>query len=404
MAFDYIVEQLSARKSLSRYRQRVCLQPTVKDNVSQHLAIHDTKIIVAGKEYINFSSNDYLGLNNHSQINKAMQEGIDKFGLCSSSSSLVTGFHYAHQALEEKICQWLNKPKCLLFSSGFAANVAFFQTLGQAPAQEKGTDQAHFFLDKLSHASMLDGAFSSNAKVKRFTHNDTAQLSQLLSQSHSANKLIASEGIFSMDGDQAHINALADIAKEHNAWLYLDDAHSIGVIGEKGQGSASLLDNKSNSQTNIVMATFGKAIATSGAFLACDENLHDYLINFARHYIYSTAISPALAWATIKSIELIQQEQWRRDKITELSMLLRQLLDNSINIISSASSIHAIIIGDEQKALAVSKQLRKQGIWLTAIRPPTVKIGSSRLRVTLCTSHNTNDIKHLARSLNEALI
>ena len=403
MAFEFTQQKLATQKQQSRYRQRVCVQQS-DVNTADNLEHHGAKIIVAGKKYINFSSNDYLGLNNHPQINKAMQEGVDRFGLCSSSSSLVTGFHYAHQALEEKICQWLNKPRCLLFSSGFAANVAFFQTLGQAPAPENGTDKSHFFLDKLSHASMLDGAFSSNAKVKRFAHNDTAQLSQLLSQSHSTNKLIASEGIFSMDGDQAHINALADIAKEHNAWLYLDDAHSIGMVGKEGQGSVSLLNGKPNSQTNIIMATFGKAIATSGAFLACDDNLHDYLINFARHYIYSTAISPALAWATIKSIELIQQEQWRRDKITELSALLVQLLDNSINIIPSASSIHAIIIGDEQKALAVSKQLRKQGVWVTAIRPPTVATGSSRLRVTLCANHKAIDIKHLARSLNEALL
>jgi len=395
MAFDFTKEKLATQKLQARYRQRVCVQQS---------SVSAANIMVADKEYINFSSNDYLGLNNHPQINKAMQEGIDKFGLCSSSSSLVTGFHYAHQALEDKICQWLNKPKCLLFSSGFAANVAFFQTLGEFPAKKSSGDSSHFFLDKLSHASMLDGAFSSNAKVKRFAHNDTAQLSQLLSHSDCANKLIASEGVFSMDGDQAHIKALAALASDHNAWLYLDDAHSIGVVGKQGQGSVSLLNEANNSQSNIIMATFGKAIATSGAFLACDENLHDYLINFARHYIYSTAISPALAWATIKSIELIQQEQYRRDKINELSQLLIQLLDESIELIPSASSIYAIIIGDEQKALAVSEQLKKQGLWVTAIRPPTVAKGSSRLRVTVCSHHNANDIRHLAKSLNKALI
>jgi 8-amino-7-oxononanoate synthase len=322
-----------------------------------------------------------------------MQEGIDKFGLCASSSSLVTGYHYAHRALEDKVCQWLNKPKCLLFSSGFTANVALFQTLGQ--------ENSHFFLDKLSHASMLDGAFSSKAKVKRFIHNDTEQLSRLLSECDSDNKLIASEGIFSMDGDQAELSKLEHLANKNNAWLYLDDAHSIGVIGDKGQGSSSVLN--SDEQPNIIMATLGKAIATSGAFLACDENLHDYLINFARHYIYSTAISPALAWATVKSIELIENEQWRRDKIFELSKLLMSLLDDSIDIVPSNSSIHAIIIGDEQKTLSISNELRKSGVWLTAIRPPTVAQGSSRLRVTICSNHNNKDIKHLAQCLNEAL-
>ena len=405
MAFEFTQQKLVNQKSLSRYRQRVCVQQdNANDNNDENP--HGAQIIVDGKGYTNFSSNDYLGLNNHKLINQAMQEGIDKFGLCASSSSLVTGFHYAHQALEDKICQWLNKPKCLLFSCGFTANVALFQTLGQESQRENKDEHCHFFLDKLSHASMIDGAFSSKAKVKRFAHNDTEQLSRLLLGSNSNNKLIASEGVFSMDGDQAKLAALEQLANEHKAWLYLDDAHSIGVIGDKGQGSVSHLNSVAGkeSQPNIIMATFGKAIATSGAFLACDENLHDYLINFARHYIYSTAISPALAWATIKSIELIQQEQWRRDKIIELSDLLIQQLDTSIEIIPSASSIHAIIIGDEQKALNVSQQLRKQGIWLTAIRPPTVAVGSSRLRVTVCANHNHQDIRHLAISLNKALI
>mgnify|MGYP000468065654 CR=1 FL=1 len=395
MAFEFTKQKLTVQKSQSRYRQRFCVQQVNVDGLQQK-----AQIIIDGKGYINFSSNDYLGLNNHPEINKAMQEGIDKFGVCASSSSLVTGYHYAHQALEDKICQWLNKPKCLLFSSGFTANVALFQTLGQNVDQGK----CHFFLDKLSHASMLDGAYSSKAKVKRFAHNDTQHLSKLLSTCDSTNKLIASEGVFSMDGDQAELSKLENIAEKNKAWLYVDDAHSIGVIGSQGQGSTSVLNSDSNNnQPNIIMATFGKAIATSGAFLACDESLHDYLINFARHYIYSTAISPALAWATIKSIELIQQEQWRRDKIIELSNLLMNLLDDKIEIIPSASSIHAIIIGDEQKALNVSEQLKTQGIWLTAIRPPTVAIGSSRLRVTVCANHNYNDIKHLARCLNEAL-
>jgi 8-amino-7-oxononanoate synthase len=392
MAFDFISNQVTAQIKQARYRQRVCLQSA--DKLAQH---QGTLIRIDGKSYINFSSNDYLGLNNHSEINKAMEEGTTRFGLCASASSLVTGFHYAHQALEDKICQWINKPRCLIFTSGFSANVALFHALGQGIGQDK----AHFFLDKLSHASMLDGAYESKAKVKRFAHNNIEQLTQLLSSAESHNKLIASEGVFSMDGDQAKLIELAKVAKYNNAWLYVDDAHSIGVIGAQGKGSASVLTDEN--QADITMATFGKAIATSGAFLACDENVHEYLINFARHYIYSTAISPALAWATIKSIDLIQQEQWRRDKIVELSALFIKLLDASIEVIPSSSSIHAIIVGDEQKALDVSEEMKKQGLWLTAIRPPTVAPGSSRLRVTICSNHNRNDINNLARCLNKAL-
>ena len=385
MSFDFIRTDIDEQKAKSRYRQLVCTSTASQGN----------EIIINGKSYLNFSSNDYLGLNNHAQINKALQDGVDKFGTCSSSSSLVTGYHYAHQALEDDICQWLNKPKCLLFSSGFTANLALFHALGK-------NEQSHFYLDKLSHASMIDGAYQSKAKVKRFNHNNIEQLTKLLSSSEQSadtgnNKLIASEGVFSMDGCQAKVMELAQLAKTNSAWLYLDDAHSIGVIGNKGQGSNSIAN------IDIIMATFGKAIATSGAFLACDENLHEYLVNFSRHYIYSTAISPAMAWATRKSIELIQSEHWRREKIVELSKLFSDLLTPEVELVGTQSSIHAIIIGDEKKALRVSEQLKKQGIWLTAIRPPTVAVNSSRLRVTICAHHNTKDIKYLAECINKAI-
>jgi 8-amino-7-oxononanoate synthase len=389
MSFDFIRHDVKEQKAKSRYRQLVC----------NSTASQGKEIVVNGKSYLNFSSNDYLGLNNHTEINKALQEGADKFGVCASSSSLVTGYHYAHQALENDICQWLNKPKCLLFSSGFAANLALFQALGKS-------EESHFYLDKLSHASMIDGAYHSKAKVKRFGHNNIEHLTKLLNNSaeiatntpsQPPSKLIASEGVFSMDGCQAKVLALAKLAKSQKAWLYLDDAHSIGVIGNEGQGSNYFAD------VDITMATMGKAIGTSGAFLTCEEDLHDYLVNFSRHYIYSTAISPAIAWATRKSIALIQKEHWRREKISELSALFSELLSPEIELVVTQSSIHAIIIGDEKKALNISENLKKQGIWLTAIRPPTVAINSSRLRVTICANHNTKDIKYLAECVNKAI-
>lgn len=381
MSFDFIRHDVNEQKAKSRYRQLVC----------NSAASQGKEIVVNGKSYLNFSSNDYLGLNNHVEINKALQEGADKFGVCASSSSLVTGYHYAHQALEDDICQWLNKPKCLLFSSGFAANLALFQALGKS-------QESHFYLDKLSHASMIDGAYHSKAKVKRFNHNNIEHLTKLLrSSTDHSNNLIASEGVFSMDGCQAKVLELADLAKSQQAWLYLDDAHSIGVIGNEGQGSNYLAD------IDITMATMGKAIGTSGAFLTCNEDLYEYLVNFSRHYIYSTAISPAIAWATKKSIQLIKQDHWRRDKVRELSVLFTKLLSSEVELVATESSIHAIIIGDEKKALMVSEKLKNQGVWLTAIRPPTVAVNSSRLRVTICASHNHKDIKYLAQSINKAI-
>jgi len=383
MSFNFIKEKVNQQKEQHRYRQRFCVAHQAGRTVT-----------IADKSYLNFSSNDYLGLNNHPVINSAMQEGVDRFGICSSASSLITGFHYAHQALEEHICQWLNKPRCLLFSSGFAANLGVLQALGQ--------NNSHFWLDKLSHASIIDGALSTKAKVKRFLHNDIEQLDLWLTQSKAQagtkDHLVVSEGVFSMDGDQAKLTELQDVARKHNAMTYIDDAHSIGVVGDQGQGSLASAD------IDIVMATAGKAIATSGAFIVCDESLFEYLVNFSRHYIYSTAMSPAIAWATKASIELIEKEKWRRDKIKELSASLSTKLDQSIQLIPTQSSIHAIVIGSEAKTLSVCEKLKNKGIWLSAIRPPTVAVNQSRLRVTICSSHNNKDISYLAECLNEVLV
>jgi 8-amino-7-oxononanoate synthase len=378
MSFNFIAEQVAQQKEKSRYRQRQCISEQ-----------NGREIFVSGKRYLNFSSNDYLGLNHHRDINKALQEGVDKFGSCASASSLITGFHYAHQALEEEVCQWLNKPRCLLYSSGFAANSGVLQALGNKESQ--------FLLDKLSHASLIDGALSSDASVKRYLHNDHQQLKRYLANSAYENKLIISEGVFSMDGDCADVSQLIRLSKQQQAMLYMDDAHSIGIIGDKGQGSSSF------GPVDIVMATFGKALATSGAFIACDEDVYEYLVNFSRHYIYSTAISPAIAWATKTSIKLAQSESWRREQIRQLSEILSMNLDASINIITSSSSIHAIVIGSEERTLNVCEKLRNRGIWLTAIRPPTVAKNSSRLRVTITAKHKEKDINYLANCLNEVL-
>jgi 8-amino-7-oxononanoate synthase len=227
---------------------------------------------------------------------------------------------------------------------------------------------------------------------------------------NSNDNLIISEGVFSMDGDQAKIPELLHLAEKNQAWLYVDDAHSLGVVGQQGEGSSSYvkentLHNKDNNKCiDIVMANFGKAIATNGAFVACEENVAEHLVNFSRHYIYSTAMSPAIAWATKASIALVKKEQWRRDKITELSELFISKLNPNIEVIPSQSSIHAIVIGSEIKTMEICQKLKEKGIWLTAIRPPTVLNNSSRLRVTICASHNSNNINYLAKCLNEVCL
>lgn len=382
MAFEFITHDVNEQKQRARYRKRQCVSVQ-----------NAREVVVDNKQYINFSSNDYLALNHHAEINLALQQGAEKFGTCASGSSLITGYSYAHQALEDDICEWLNKERCLLYASGFSANTALMQALGQKDCQ--------LFLDKLSHASLIDGALGSDAKMKRFLHNDIEQLHRMLHKSTLAEQnhnIVVSEGVFSMDGDQANVQALFQCVKKHKAMLYLDDAHSIGVIGEQGAGSSSIAD------IDIIMATCGKSIATSGAFVACNNSIAEYLINFSRHYIYSTAISPALAWATKKSIELIRKEQWRRDKIKYLSELFVSKLDRNIELIPTSSSIHAVVIGDEQRTLNVCEYLKNKGIWLTAIRPPTVPNNSSRLRVTITSGHKENDINYLANCINEVLV
>ncbi len=387
MAFEFLSHTVQQQQARARYRARHC----VAKQSGRYVTINE-------QSYLNFSSNDYLGLNHHPEINQALREGAQRFGICASGSSLITGYSYAHQALENDICQWLNKANCLLFSSGFSANNALMHALGHK--------SCHLYLDKLSHASLIDGALTSDARVKRFLHNDTEQLQRFLIQAQQANNhasstklnsVIVSEGVFSMDGDQAPVADLAKITQQHHGLLYLDDAHSIGVVGERGQGSSSFAD------VDVVMATMGKSIATSGAFVACDDTLADYLVNCSRHYIYSTAISPALAWATRKSIKIIQTEQWRRDKITEMSELLASKLSSEVKLVKNASSIHAIIIGDETATLNVCQKLRDKGIWLNAIRPPTVPNNSSRLRVTVTSSHEIKDINYLVSCINEVI-
>lgn len=378
MSFQFIRDDLSNQKALSRFR-----------TVTTAASLTSGTISVDGKEYINFSSNDYLGLNNHPAIIKALNEGAEKYGVSASASNLVTGNNYAHQALEETVAAWLNKQRVLLFTSGFAANQAVMQSLGKK--------ESVILMDKLSHASMIDGALASEATVKRFLHNDYQQASVLANKYTDKDLLVASEAVFSMDGDTSDAREIASIAKAHQGLSFLDEAHSIGVFGDEGQGS-------SNQDIDIVMATLGKAIATSGAFVACNEELYQYFVNFARHYIYSTAMSPAVAWATKKSIEIIQQESWRRARIKSLSSMFRALLDDSVELLPTSSAIHAINVQQEDKALAISEQLKAKGIWLTAIRPPTVAKGTSRLRVTICANHNDNNIKYLAKCLNEVLV
>ncbi|TFH92811.1 8-amino-7-oxononanoate synthase [Vibrio ouci] len=336
--------------------------------------------------YINFSSNDYLGLASDKSLTKAWQHGLDKYGNGSGASPLVTGFSSAHQQLEETLCDWLGFDRAILFSSGFSANQALLFSL-----LEK--DDV-LLQDKLNHASLMEAGMLSPAVMKRFRHNDVNNLTSLMSD----NALVVTEGVFSMDGDMA---PLADIYAVTNGkgWLAVDDAHGIGVLGKQGQGSCAA----AGIQPEILVVTFGKAFGLSGAAIMCSEQVGDYLTQFARHHVYSTAMPPSQAVALCHAASMIQTQQWRRDKLAELSEYYHRLLSDIEGYQTTETPIKPFIIGSSDKAVAVAEQLKSAGIWLTAIRPPTVPNGSARLRITLTAEHQFHHIDKLAEQLKQAV-
>ncbi|CAM5223137.1 aminotransferase class I/II-fold pyridoxal phosphate-dependent enzyme [Alishewanella longhuensis] len=372
---------------------------------------------VKGKAYLNFSGNDYLGLANSKALQAALTDGAGRYGVGSTGSPLVTGYHSAHADLSAQLAEWLGFERVLLFSSGFAANQTMLGSLA--------ADNDLLLLDKLSHASLIDAALQHKGRFKRFLHNDLTALARLLpaessadshcadsqnlesqiaeSQSAESHSLVVTEGVFSMDGDSPDLVAMAKLCAERDAALLLDDAHGLGVLGEEGRGSWYAQGLKPT-DLYCYMANFGKALGVGGAFLAGSKILIDYLEQFGRHYIYSTALSPALCVAISKSIELVRTEQWRRDKLNDNIRLFQGLaIAAGLPCLPAHGAIQALIVGESEQAMAVSQQLREQGIWLTAIRPPTVPPGTARLRITLSASQQPDDIEYLIKMLQQAL-
>ncbi len=369
----------------ARAAQQLLRTPVTLDSYNGRL------LTVAGQSYINFSGNDYLGLATAPQVQQAFADGAVQYGAGSSGSPLVTGQHRVHQQLSETLCDWLGVERVLLFSSGFAANQAMLLTLS--------TKNDTLLLDKLSHASLIDAARHSDAGFKRFAHNDLSALQQLLSQT--AQPMVVTEGIFSMDGDSPDLNAMLTLCQQYNAPLLLDDAHGLGTLGVEGQGTAAAQGIK-QSDIFCTMANFGKALGAGGAFVAGSKTIIDYLEQFGRHYIYSTALPPALCAAVLKSIELCRTQSWRRDKLHSNIGLFRQLAAD-LPLLNTHSAIQAVVLGSSERALKVSARLKQAGIWLSAIRPPTVPQGSARLRITLSSQHSDNDIRLLVQQLRPLL-
>ncbi|QGX40502.1 8-amino-7-oxononanoate synthase [Permianibacter aggregans] len=348
-----------------------------------------------GKSLLNFCSNDYLGHANHPLVKKAFVDASETWGVGSGASHLISGHSREHQALEDELAAMLGVEAALVFSTGFMANTGIISALMSAPDA--------VFEDRLNHASLLDGGLQSGARFSRYAHNDIDALSSKLARVEARHKLIVSDAVFSMDGDIAPLPELLACAEQHDAWLMIDDAHGFGVLGEKGLGAPEHFAI-AHKRMPIYMATLGKAIGTFGAFVAGSRELIDYLVQFARPYVYTTAMPAAIAAATRASLSLLQTESWRREKLHELIAHFRRCGEQAgLSLMPSITPIQPLLVGDSEKALRLSAALREKGFWISAIRPPTVPENSARLRITLSAEHRVEQIDALVDALHELL-
>lgn len=383
MPFEFISAHLNERAEQLLLRKRHVVQSATART-----------IMVNDKTYLNFASNDYLGFGDLT----IKSENINTLG--SHSSALVTGYQLQQQALEQYLCTQLGYQAGLLFNSGFSANSSVIKALFQDKA---AAQNSAIFQDKLNHASLIDGALHSNAALIRFNHNDLNHLRSRLEKSKAQNKLIISEGVFSMDGDTAPIKDLLLLAKQHNAWLMIDDAHGFGVLGNTGLGSCETFIG--DILPDILVITFGKAVASSGACVLGSRAFIDYMLQYNRDYTYSTAMSPLLADNTLVRLKHIKKANTQRVMLNKNIATFKHLAQqHNIAVMESDTAIQPIVLGCAGQTLKAANKLKQQGIWLTAIRPPTVAYNTARLRVTLTAAHTLDDITYLVKHLAEALL
>jgi len=375
------------------------LQGSLYRNRPLVTSAQNTTMQINGLKVINFSSNDYLGLAHHPDIRQALIEGLqsDDISYGSGAAHLVTGHHLHHHLAEDEIADWLNCERALLFSTGYMANLAVQQALMQS--------NDIILADKLNHASLIDGALHSQATLKRYPHLDMTALENRLqkaAQKHQETggvSMIVTDGVFSMDGDLAPLKAIQQLAQKYHAWLLVDDAHGFGVLGKHGKGCFEYFGLEPDENT-ILVGTLGKAFGCSGAFIAGNSVLIETLIQFARPYIYTTAMPPLNALAIRKALKQVQHAQALRETLQQHIQQFRQgALDIGLQLLDSPSPIQAIILGQSDTALAWSELLKQQGFWVNAIRPPTVPSGQARLRVTLSANHQPEQIKQLLTAL-----
>lgn len=385
MSFDDLSKELKLRKEQSLYRQRRTLQTPQQPLVQ-----------VDGREYLAFCSNDYLGLANHPDVIKSFQDAANLYGVGGGASHLVNGHSQAHHELEEALADFTGRPRALLFSTGYMANIGAVNALLNK--------QDAIFQDRLNHASLLDAGLLSGARFQRYLHNDADSLAKKLEKSDARRKLVVTDGVFSMDGDLADLPALSDVCQKESAWLMVDDAHGFGCLGEQGGGCAEYYAMP-NQDLQVLVGTLGKGFGTAGAFVAGSEALIETLVQHARTYIYTTSMPPAVAAATLTSLRILRDETWRREHLNKLIKQFRKGCEAlGLALMDSPTPIQPIVIGESEKAMKISQALESDGIFISAIRPPTVPQGSARLRVTLSASHSEAQVDQLLRSLEKVVL
>ncbi|MDH5600760.1 MAG: 8-amino-7-oxononanoate synthase [Gammaproteobacteria bacterium] len=382
MLFDDLEKQLEERKENHLYRSRKVIESP-----------QTVEPVVDGKKVLSFCSNDYLGLANHPDVVKSFKRAADSYGVGSGSAHLVSGHSAEHHQLEQELAEFIGTERVLLFSTGYMANLGVVSALCDRHSK--------IYEDKLNHASLLDAALLSRAKRVRYLHNDIEQLSSRLEMSSNENKLIVTDGVFSMDGDLAPLNDIARLASEYSAALMVDDAHGIGVLGTKGKGIIEHLgiDIK---KVPILVGTLGKAFGTAGAFVAGSEALIETLIQKSRSYIFTTAMPAAVAAATRTSLQLVENENWRREKLQSLiSQFRKGAAELGLTLMDSNTAIQPVVIGSSGDTVVLSEKLLARNILISAIRPPTVPEGTSRLRITFSATHTEEHVDELLTVLDE---
>lgn len=354
-------------------------------------AVDGTRLSVDGRSLLDFAGNDYLGLATHPSVTAAFKRAADEHGVGATAAHLVCGHRRPHAALEEQLADWTGRERALLFSTGYMANLGAISAL-------LGPDDL-CVQDKLNHACLLDGARLAGCTLRRYPHADAAAAARQLCALPGAAAMLVTDGVFSMDGDVAPLTDLARTARAHGATLMVDDAHGLGVLGPDGAGSVAEAGLAPH-DVPVLMATLGKALGTAGAFVAGSGDFIDALLQFARTYVYTTAMPPAVAAATSAAVDIVRREQWRRDRLGALIARFRAgAAQLGLPLAESRTPIQPIVVGSAERASALAAALADDGLLVVAIRPPTVPAGRSRLRITLNAQHSEADIDGLLHAL-----